>query len=151
MFQAPKGGIADEGPGGMIVGQRGPQTESDPYLERIKQNKLTPYSNPGMAPSSDNSERIFGGPQTGGPGAMMGKMGGVGVGGGVPAPQAPKGGGFDPRTQAPRSQQMMAKGGSIKAKKGGSIKAKNGGSVKSSASKRADGCATKGKTRGKMC
>jgi hypothetical protein len=60
----------------------------------------------------------------------MGKMGGVGVGGGVPAPQAPRG-------------MMMAKGGSIKAKKGGS--------VKSSASKRGDGCATKGKTRGKMC
>jgi hypothetical protein len=39
-------------------------------------------------------------------------------------------------------------------KKGGAIKAKNyakGGSVKSSASKRADGIATKGKTRGKIC
>jgi hypothetical protein len=38
----------------------------------------------------------------------------------------------------------MKKGGSVKTKKMAS-----GGSV-SSASKRADGCATKGKTRGKM-
>ena len=39
-------------------------------------------------------------------------------------------------------------------KKGGAIKAKkmaSGGTVKSSASKRADGCATKGKTKGKIC
>ena len=39
-------------------------------------------------------------------------------------------------------------------KKGGAIKAKNyakGGMVKSSASKRADGIAVKGKTRGKIC
>lgn len=35
-------------------------------------------------------------------------------------------------------------------KKGGSVKKAKGGSVKSSASKRADGCAQRGKTRGKM-
>jgi len=38
-----------------------------------------------------------------------------------------------------------------KKKTGGSIGYRSGGSVKSSASKRADGCATRGKTRGKMC
>lgn len=37
-------------------------------------------------------------------------------------------------------------------KKGGKVKKMaTGGSVKSSASKRADGCAIRGKTRGKMC
>ncbi len=35
-------------------------------------------------------------------------------------------------------------------KSGGSVSYKSGGMVKSSASKRADGCATKGKTKGKM-
>jgi hypothetical protein len=37
----------------------------------------------------------------------------------------------------------------VKGKKS-TVKKANGGSVKSSASKRADGCATKGKTRGRM-
>lgn len=46
------------------------------------------------------------------------------------------------RTVAQRAASMKAKGGSIKMA--------TGGSVKSSASKRADGCAVKGKTRGKM-
>jgi hypothetical protein len=36
-------------------------------------------------------------------------------------------------------------------KKGGAVKMAKGGSVKSSASKRADGIAQRGKTRGKMC
>lgn len=40
----------------------------------------------------------------------------------------------------------MKKGGKVRAKKSYAA----GGSVKSSASKRADGCAVKGKTRGKM-
>jgi len=35
-------------------------------------------------------------------------------------------------------------------KKGGAVKMKKGGAVKSSASSRADGCAVRGKTRGKM-
>lgn len=35
-------------------------------------------------------------------------------------------------------------------KKGGAVKMKKGGAVKSSASSRADGCAQRGKTRGKM-
>ena len=38
-----------------------------------------------------------------------------------------------------------------KKKTGGSIGYRSGGSVKSSASKRGDGCAQRGKTRGKMC
>ena len=38
-----------------------------------------------------------------------------------------------------------------KKKIGGSIGHRSGGSVKSSASKRADGCAQRGKTRGRMC
>ena len=35
-------------------------------------------------------------------------------------------------------------------KKGGAVKMKSGGAVKSSASKRADGCAQRGKTKGRM-
>jgi hypothetical protein len=49
-----------------------------------------------------------------------------------------------PTVQSGIPLAMMKKGGAVKTKKMAS-----GGSV-SSASKRADGCATKGKTRGKM-
>jgi len=65
----------------------------------------------------------------------------------MPMPQA----GNRPMPQAGNRPMPQAPGGVMTAKKGGSMKAKKGGSVKSSASKRADGCATKGKTRGKMC
>ena len=62
-------------------------------------------------------------------------------------------GGGQPQTGGPGLSDPMARApsGGWAYKKGGSIKTKKGGSVKSSASKRADGCAQRGKTRGKMC
>ena len=111
--------------------EKGQQPESDPYIERIKQNQ---YANPGdsnksdpyrMAPREANVDDDFmfkpmggqnrGQPQTGGPGLSN------------PMPQAPS--------------------NRFSYKKGGSIKTKKGGSVKSSASKRGDGIAQRGKTR----
>jgi len=99
--------------------------------------------------------RTYGsGPRTGGPGATLQQGGGRQSGGQEPdMPQSRSkffnggsqtGGCGVFSTPAPRApSQMMAKGGSIKAKKGGSVKSK-------SASSRGDGCAQRGKTRGKM-
>ena len=58
------------------------------------------------------------------------------------ASASPKDNPYFGRTVSQRSASLKAKGGAIKMAKGGS--------VKSSASKRADGCAVRGKTRGKM-
>ena len=55
----------------------------------------------------------------------------------------------DPHEQA-RRMMGFKKGGAVKAKKKSGCSMKSGGSVKSSASRRADGCAVKGKTRGRM-
>jgi hypothetical protein len=53
-----------------------------------------------------------------------------------------------------RMEAAAAEAAASGMKKGGKVRAKksyaSGGSVKSSASKRADGCAVRGKTRGKM-
>ena len=59
-----------------------------------------------------------------------------------PASGSPKDNPYFGRTVAQRAASLKAKGGSVKMAKGGS--------VKSSASKRADGCAVRGKTRGRM-
>jgi hypothetical protein len=59
-----------------------------------------------------------------------------------PASGSPKDNPYYGRTVSQRAASLKAKGGSIKMAKGGS--------VKSSASKRADGCAVRGKTRGKV-
>ena len=184
---APKGGIADEGPGGMIIGQRGPQTggpglslqqgspggfgrgpmpraansptpqaanSPTPQAHRWQDYDDTPKADPrkpefsltgmqaayekGQQPGVEfsNQEQYKRGPERyveeDMPKSMFGggqRTGGPGLG--------------NPMAQAPSDRFAY--------KKGGSIKAKKGGSVKSSASKRADGCATKGKTRGRMC
>lgn len=55
----------------------------------------------------------------------------------------------DMQEQARRSMGFK-KGGAVKKKSGGSCGMKSGGSVKSSASRRADGCALRGKTRGRI-
>ena len=56
----------------------------------------------------------------------------------------------DPHEQA-RRMMGFKKGGAVKAKKKSSCGMKSGGSVKASgASKRADGCALRGKTKGRM-
>lgn len=55
----------------------------------------------------------------------------------------------DPHEQA-RRMMGFKKGGAVKAKKKSGCGMKSGGSVKSSASRRADGCAQRGKTRGRM-
>jgi len=184
MPQAP-GRTMPQAPGSTM-----PQTGNKPT---VLPSGATPYNVQPRAPNSDNSERISGGPQTGGPGATLRQEAHrwqdyddtpierdprkafslTGMQAAYEKSQQPGGGGFDPRTygsgprtggpgatlqqgggQQPggggvdprtyeRSQQMMAKGGSIKAKKGGSVKSK-------SASSRGDGCAQRGKTRGKM-
>ena len=49
------------------------------------------------------------------------------------------------------AQPTMKKGGMVKRANNGMVKKASGGMTKSSASSRADGMATKGKTRGKLC
>jgi hypothetical protein len=63
----------------------------------------------------------------------------------LPAPAYPGG----PRGANPFSTDPFKKGGSVKAKPKTKTYA-SGGSVKSSASKRGDGCAVRGKTKGMM-
>jgi hypothetical protein len=66
---------------------------------------------------------------------------------------SPEGQGFEEMKDAIRAERKRAGLPTENMKKGGKVKAKcmaKGGSV-SSASKRADGIATKGKTRGKIC
>lgn len=55
----------------------------------------------------------------------------------------------DMHEQARRSMGFK-KGGAVRKKSGGSCGMKSGGSVKSSASRRGDGCALRGKTKGRM-
>lgn len=55
----------------------------------------------------------------------------------------------DPESAEFRRGQQAIREGMLGYKKGGKVKAK-GGAVKSSASKRADGCAVRGKTKGRM-
>jgi hypothetical protein len=59
----------------------------------------------------------------------------------------------DMHEQARRSMGFgsgMKRGGAVRKKSGGSCGMKSGGSVKSSASRRGDGCAQRGKTRGRL-
>lgn len=56
---------------------------------------------------------------------------------------------IDMQEQARRSMGFK-KGGAVRKKSGGSCGMKSGGSVKSSASRRGDGCAMRGKTRGRI-
>ena len=56
---------------------------------------------------------------------------------------------IDMQEQARRSMGFK-KGGMVKKKSGGSCGMKSGGSVKSSASRRGDGCALRGKTKGRI-
>lgn len=72
-------------------------------------------------------------------GGMSGPAGGTQGHGGSPAPMAPR-----------PSTGVGIKFGTHFKKGGKCQKMAKGGSVKSSASKRADGCASKGKTKGKM-
>ena len=71
-------------------------------------------------------------------------------------PMAPQGmapQGMAPQAMAPQGMPMapgMKKGGSVKAKPKAKPKAYKAGGKVSSASKRADGCAVKGKTKGRM-
>ena len=55
----------------------------------------------------------------------------------------------DMHEQARRSMGFK-RGGAVRKKSGGSCGMKSGGSVKSSASRRGDGCAVRGKTKGRM-
>jgi hypothetical protein len=74
--------------------------------------------------------------------AKLGSMplpSGMGMGGGQPTPPSRTGGGMPTMAGGPGG---MKKGGKVK-------KMAKGGSV-SSASKRGDGCATKGKTKGRF-
>ena len=125
MPQAPTGQPV---PGEMIFGQRGQQSGGGGFDPRMEDDtpkrdpRMPEFSLTGMQAAYEKSQQ--------------------------------PGGGFSNQEQYRRgperyveepmiSRGMMAKGGSIKAKKGGSVKSK-------SASSRGDGCAQRGKTRGKM-
>jgi hypothetical protein len=65
---------------------------------------------------------------------------------------SPEGQGFEEMKDAIRAERKRAGLPTENMKKGGAVKKMaKGGMVKSSASKRADGIAVKGKTRGKIC
>ena len=90
---------------------------------------------------------------------MFGKLAESGLGGVIPTILAQKRRDKEKDAEDKKREEELAKGKVdttkpqpiMGAKKGGSVKKMaSGGSVKSSASKRADGCAVKGKTKGRM-
>ena len=87
-------------------------------------------------------------------GDALGKPGGQGMGGGLYPAGHPNtigilGGRPFGNIESISGGKLMKKGGRVKAKKTKRAY-KAGGAVKSSASKRGDGCAVKGKTKGRM-
>jgi hypothetical protein len=90
---------------------------------------------PGVRPTPMPAAPMTGGPRSA-PMPMAGTRPGVTTAGPKPAPMPmanPRGIGPAPMTGGPKPMPMMKKGGKV-----------------SSASKRADGCAIKGKTKGRM-